>query len=434
MKKEAKISFSVIMLFFAIIIIAVMGYVIYDFYNEKTAENKKVIELQSQLNNLNGTVNELQNMVNSKNEEKFVTNVEDIKKDNNKKEVISINSKDGKNIEKYLKYVWIEEYKDCMAEFQDIKSAPIDYLGYCASVSLMREYNGDEIFNANKKFSDFNDMVVKLFGENANGLLQEKDLDKVFFVEKNNNGTYNFEGYGYSEQTGSIYNIKSIEKENNIFYVDLYEYKYEYGKVLAELENGESTFEKIYDKNNNLILNLNIKNIENITPYQEYYEDKIINSLYDFLLENYKDKLSVRNITLEYNENSDSFIMLNNKLENNSNAKLEEKDYNDIILDGSYTILNSEGTFDFTKDGRVACSGVYVVSLGTYKTIEKNKIEIHYTKLKLEDMDTGEVEERDKDSYDIITIDENDNIYLESKNGELVKLVRVGDTNLDYFK
>ena len=57
MKKNSSIgSVLVFLLLIALIIIIVMGFFIYKIYNEKNNENEKVVELQSQVNNLTGTL------------------------------------------------------------------------------------------------------------------------------------------------------------------------------------------------------------------------------------------------------------------------------------------------------------------------------------------------------------------------------------------
>ena len=62
-KNVIKISLSTIFIIIAIIVIIVMGVFIYKLNNEKTIEIKKSSELQSQVNNLNGKVSELQGKI-----------------------------------------------------------------------------------------------------------------------------------------------------------------------------------------------------------------------------------------------------------------------------------------------------------------------------------------------------------------------------------
>ena len=63
-KNVTKISLSTFFLILAIIAIIVMGIFIYKLNNDKTAEIQKSTELQSQVNNLNGTVSDLQEKIN----------------------------------------------------------------------------------------------------------------------------------------------------------------------------------------------------------------------------------------------------------------------------------------------------------------------------------------------------------------------------------
>ncbi len=102
-------------------------------------------------------------------------------------------------------------------------------------------------------------------------------------------------------------------------------------------------------------------------------------------------------------------------------------DYDDIILDGNYAIPASDNIWDFTKDGKVASSGNISVDQGTYKTTGKNFIEIHYTKNKLWDIETGEVKISDIDKYEYLTVDDNKNIYVISPYGEKIELQRYGE-------
>ena len=65
-KNATKISFSTFLLVLAIIIIIVMGVFIYKQNNDKLAEIQKSDKLQAQVNNLNGTISELQEKLDSK--------------------------------------------------------------------------------------------------------------------------------------------------------------------------------------------------------------------------------------------------------------------------------------------------------------------------------------------------------------------------------
>lgn len=60
-KKASKISLSTFFLILAILVIIVMAYFIYKFYNEKTIETEKVSDLNSQVKNLQETIDSISN-------------------------------------------------------------------------------------------------------------------------------------------------------------------------------------------------------------------------------------------------------------------------------------------------------------------------------------------------------------------------------------
>ena len=63
-KKVTKISLSTFLLLLSIIAIVIMGMFIYKINNDKATEIQKSIDLQAQVNGLNGTINELQDKIN----------------------------------------------------------------------------------------------------------------------------------------------------------------------------------------------------------------------------------------------------------------------------------------------------------------------------------------------------------------------------------
>jgi hypothetical protein len=71
-RKNIKISLSAIVLILAMIVIVIMSYLVYKFYNEKTIETEKVSDLnnqitslQSTIDNLQGTIDTISNTINS---------------------------------------------------------------------------------------------------------------------------------------------------------------------------------------------------------------------------------------------------------------------------------------------------------------------------------------------------------------------------------
>lgn len=321
-KKKIRISLSTFLLILALIVIICMGYLVVKLYNDKNNETNKVSELNTKINDLEKSINTLSNNMNNTSNESSSnvqtnTTTNTSKNTTASKEIINLDSTYGKAISDYIESIWVgpEAYTDCIAEFSNIKSAPKDYLAVCASFKLMDKV-GENIYTVKSKFSEFNNSLIELFGNDADGLITTSNIEKVFFVEKNSDGTYHFSGFDGSETSGTDYIINKIEKQDNIFYVTQYEYKYTLDEMVIDLENGESTHRHIYDRNDRLILNTTITAVQdgNTTSYKEYDENGTeVDSIQNLLLSNYLNKLSVRNIKLEYNSNN-LFNMVSNEL------------------------------------------------------------------------------------------------------------------------
>lgn len=118
-----------------------------------------------------------------------------------------------------------------------------------------------------------------------------------------------------------------------------------------------------------------------------------------------------------------------------SNSIVKENDIKDIILDGKYAYAGYIGdiSWDFSKDGKAAFGGNMFVNQGTYKTIKENYIEIHYTKSKTWDDETGDVTIDTIDKYEYISIDNKNNIYLIDSNGKKEKIERFADVVEEQF-
>lgn len=338
-KKSIKIHLSTFLLILVLPIIIIMSYFLYKLHNEKIIQESNVHSLNNEINNLNNQITNLENILVEKENilkaqnTNIIENSNIASTNNYEKIIINRNMVDkaqnyNEAISTFLTYVWAnpEAYEECIAEFQDVRNAPKDYLAACASLCAMKEDNNS---NNNVEFNEFNNMLIKLFGENADGILKESDLDNAICIIKNSDNTYSFTGFCGSEISSTEYDIKNIKQDGNLFYVELYEYKTKLDKPTVLLENDEITHEYVYDRKNNLILTITIKSIPNGNEILHKYYDETGNELikYDnngnyidpvnnLLLTNYQKKLSIRKITLQYLENTNSFIMLNNKLEN----------------------------------------------------------------------------------------------------------------------
>ena len=97
-----------------------------------------------------------------------------------------------------------------------------------------------------------------------------------------------------------------------------YEYKSEWDAPSFDLEPGDKTTEKIYDRKNNLITTFSCeyKNEGNTYFFDVTDENgNPVDSEQDYVLSNCQDKLSLRKIVLKYDKKNNSFYMISNKLE-----------------------------------------------------------------------------------------------------------------------
>ena len=109
-KKVTKISLSTFLLLLSIIAIIIMVMFIYKINNDKATEIQKSIDLQAQVNGLNGTINELQDKINKVSE---AVSIDDTQKntssDNSLYIIREINISDEQSLYNFSTKKWVEE-------------------------------------------------------------------------------------------------------------------------------------------------------------------------------------------------------------------------------------------------------------------------------------------------------------------------------------
>lgn len=297
-KKPAKIGLSTFLLFLIIVLIIVFSCIVCTLYN-------KVLELETTTSN---------SSTSSSSNTSKKTSTSSLKE-------ILVASEYGDMISRYINHIWAgpEAFLDCIPEFDDIKNAPKEYLATCSAFWVQASIYDGDIYGAKKEFNEFNDALISLFGEKADGLITRSDLEKVFFVTLNPDGkTYSFSGFDGSEGMSIIHIIRNIEQDGDLFYVYQYEYKSEWDAPSVDLEPGDKTTEKIYDRKNNLITTFSCEYKKEGNTYFFDVTDENgnpVDSEQDYVLSNCQDKLSLRKIVLKYDKKNNSFYMISNKLE-----------------------------------------------------------------------------------------------------------------------
>jgi len=132
----------------------------------------------------------------------------------------------------------------------------------------------------------------------------------------------------------------------------------------------------------------------------------------------------------EYNKENNFEVVDNNIIENKEIDTADSNSKKENILDGRYSVPNSDTMWAFSKTGKAAQSGNVHINFGTYKITKENIIEIHYTTNKFWNDDNVEIS--DIDLYEYISVD-NDNLYIMEPDGRKNKLERYGDVTEDDF-
>ena len=381
-KKEVKISLSTGLLLIAIVIIVIMGVVIYALYDK----NAKMNNQELQVGNLEKIENSVQNR-NSKNENNNTVN-------------------ETKN-----------EQKDSNIEENTQKSDDNDKKN-----TENKNENSENI--SDKTNVDEEKIILEDIKQRKFLTKNNIDVDsKIRYVAINNNGKpiYIIHAEHDTDENGnrSIYFFVAY-KNGQVVYDKALEHKYEFDlfyeektmMIKAELEYKES-IRTIYGK---IIDGIFIKLDEFIQPLsskeeQIYYvnEKEVSEKEFEKAKDQYNNKKFI------------SFSEKAQELKKEVSTK-KEKNYTDIILDGSYAFDNSDSGWHFTKDGKVSSSGNVSVSEGTYKTTGKNSIEAHYTVCNGWNEELNKEEITTVDWYEYFEIDDNNNLYIIYEDGQKAKL------------
>lgn len=190
-KRAIKISLSTFFLILAIITIVVMGLFIYKLNNEKSEETKKSAKLQTQVDNLKGTVSNLQNKINNisetinSNNSNSSENSEESKNNSN-------NQPSTPNITGNIKY----DVEVSLSEIENIKSG----IDTTEIEAFYKKYKGKTI-----KVTGY----VSAFGDEYDSNL---GVELATGVNIGNSQNYQTRVYAY----GVTYNSDIIKKIHNL--------------------------------------------------------------------------------------------------------------------------------------------------------------------------------------------------------------------------
>lgn len=217
-KKCTKISVSTFLLIITIIALGVMGFFIYKISNDKSAEEKKSAELQSQVNSLNGTVSQLQdkidaisNSITSNTQVSQNTN-NDISTTNKTTESTKNNANNETFTEAQVKqaasdYLELYANANCGIPLDTLKvKGKIDY---DSSKSTVNTNNGE--VTTNVKFADYKKAMLNYVTESE----FERNWTSQIHLKEDSNG---YLTHGQCGGALTVYTVNSVSKiDDNTF-------------------------------------------------------------------------------------------------------------------------------------------------------------------------------------------------------------------------
>ncbi len=123
----------------------------------------------------------------------------------------------------------------------------------------------------------------------------------------------------------------------------------------------------------------------------------------------------------EYVKEEDCFFDVDVALEYINNRLVISKYSSEIILEGEYSLENTDASYEFYKDGTVEYLTNMEVYKGRYVTCDKNKLEINWEEKTTWDVITTEESVSEMEGTEVVTVINNKKIRVESEyDGETV--------------
>ena len=196
-KEPIKVSLSTFFLIIAIMVIIVMGYFMYQFYNEKVIATKESAELKTQVNNLQGKIDNIEDTINSN------TSTENSNIPVSNETSSFTNEQVKKALTDYLE---LRSYAGCDALLENLKEK--GKLNYDSSKDTSLD---DGTVITSVKFSDYKNAMLNYVSESE---FEKNWISTIHFNENSN-------GYLTKVQGGGglrVYTINNIIKTSDSTY------------------------------------------------------------------------------------------------------------------------------------------------------------------------------------------------------------------------
>ena len=159
----------------------------------------------------------------------------------------------------------------------------------------------------------------------------------------------------------------------------------------------------------------------------------IIFILATIILVMFLENKNIISINLKQNANE---TISENKVANEEKFNEEENEFEKIILEGNYGPENSDFGYHFYKDGTVEIHGNIDLTEGTYYTVEKNQIEMKFTKITTYD-DEGNASVKNINRIEKCIVKDKYTLTIEYEiNGEKIEydIVKFGEDSVEQEK
>ena len=259
-----------------------------------------------------------------------ISSVENLNNYNTKEQTnesyVGINQDSNEQIKQYsleelVDVIYAQDfYKDVIDEFDSIEKTTQDYLFGVANKSLLLNRKDKDAMNL--KYEDFNDELIRIFGEKADGLLKKENISKYEYDYNEDTDTYSIIGRDGAENDIRAFIIANTSEEENSYSVTIYEYIWKSVDSNGNLEfiDGASNI-WICGLDGKTLLDFNVKQEEGFdgeykyTTYNIYdSENNLIDNLKDYLMEHVDRLKDKRTINIEYDKESDRYIVISNKI------------------------------------------------------------------------------------------------------------------------
>lgn len=233
-KQKSKTGILVVLLVVAIIVIAIMGVIIYKFYNEKNDFSNKSVELKSQVDSLNEKISKQDNY----DDEKFTNSVSDKKSEQSKK---LTDSEEKELFNKAVKDNMV--FIDGMISTKDFTKKSftdkeiIALLPDSSEDDIFSSYNDDSGIYKKASISDVEKSAKKLFNKTIN--VKSIKNDDSIRVEDDNVIIEARSGVGIAD--AELLSIETIGDE---------EYVIEFKYISGDEEKGTYKLTVNYDNEN----------------------------------------------------------------------------------------------------------------------------------------------------------------------------------------